>query len=498
MVDLPPPPGLNVDLEEAAKNLTKMGQKLSGSQEKQEDRALETKEMKLLRDLLHVENELDEKINQVKDLVDREKNIKERDHQPLGKLLSVLDSAKTAIATDYYLLFTKAHLKYRPRTIKIEAASSESFGFRVQQTRVGGKRIFYFSSVTDRSPSAKAGLCQGDRLVELNDKTVDEYDYDELIEKIQTASKPNDEGKKVLIFLLSDPETDEYIQTELALPVIRYQVKPHVNPDSIAKEWLKFRKKQKIAKKGFFSDTSHFETKLELIKPKTKSKPPVSEAQPAMVQEHSDKFISPLPTPTSSTHSGQSRENEIDDVPALNYDRGGERRLLSRIITDNRARGPPRREGWADEPSLRDPSPAHGWNDQSFPPNDFHNNERPVFDNSSNQSHHQQGWANGQRSRHRSSDQWNHPSRFPADEPPTRWNGLPHHHQHHTNSGPLEHTRDFDSRHSHIPPEDYNRHWSHGNNHEANHHGQHVGMRPDSWIDDRRRQSHPDSRFRPY
>ncbi len=42
---------------------------------------------------------------------------------------------------------------------------------------------------------------------------MDEYDYDELIEKIQTASKPNDEGKKVLIFLLSDPETDEYIQT---------------------------------------------------------------------------------------------------------------------------------------------------------------------------------------------------------------------------------------------------------------------------------------------
>ena len=90
MVDLPPPPGLNVDLEEAAKNLTKMGQKLSGSQEKQEDRALETKEMKLLRDLLHVENELDEKINQVKDLVDREKNIKERDHQPLGIGLIVL------------------------------------------------------------------------------------------------------------------------------------------------------------------------------------------------------------------------------------------------------------------------------------------------------------------------------------------------------------------------------------------------------------------------
>jgi len=70
--------------------LTKMGQKLSGSQEKQEDRALETKEMKLLRDLLHVENELDEKINQVKDLVDREKNIKERDHQPLGIGLIVL------------------------------------------------------------------------------------------------------------------------------------------------------------------------------------------------------------------------------------------------------------------------------------------------------------------------------------------------------------------------------------------------------------------------
>ena len=283
---------------------------------------------------------------------------------------------------------------------------------------------------------------------------------------------------------------------ELALPVIRYQVKPHVNPDSIAKEWLKFRKKQKTAKKGFFTDTTHFETKLELIKPRLKSKPPVSEAQPAMPQDLSEKFISPLPTSTGSTHSGQSRENEIDDVPALNYDRGGERRLLSRIITDSRPRGPPRREGWADDPPLRDTSPAYGWNDQSFPPNNFHNNDPPVFDNSSNQSHHQQGWANGQRSRHRSSDQWNHPSRFPAEEePPSRWNGPAHHHPHHNSSRPMEHTRDFDSRHSHIPPDDYNRHWSHGS--EPNH-GQHVGMRPDSWMDDRRRPSHPESRFRPY
>ncbi|CAG5097386.1 Oidioi.mRNA.OKI2018_I69.XSR.g15054.t1.cds [Oikopleura dioica] len=480
MAELPPPPGLNIDLEEAAKNLTKMGEKLSGGQEKTESKALETKEMKLLRGLLDVERELEEKIKELKELADREKTLKEKDHKPIGKLLTVLESAKTAIASDYYLLFTKAHLKYRPRTIKIEANASESFGFRVQQTRVGGKRIFYFSSVTDRSPSAKAGLCQGDRLVELNDKVIDEYDYDELIEKIQTASKPNKEGKKSLVFLLSDPETDEYIQTELALPVIRFQVKPHVNPESIANEWLKFRKKQKAAKKGFFTDSSCFETKLEEIKPPVSESPALPLQNPA--QEISDK-ISPTPT----------RDNEVDDLSALNYDRGGERRPLSRLITDGRSGVPPRREGWLDESPVHGPSPAHRWNDPSYRPNSFPSSDQNAFNNGSRHNY-EPGWHDPQRHRHRSSE-WNqvdNQSRFPAND--GRWNGPPHSARpppYQVPSG--RDSRDFDSRQSHNP--DYDR-----RNHEYDQ-AHHSESRPESWYqndEDRRRPPNSNSRFRPY
>lgn len=323
--DLPPPPQLNIDLEEAARNLTKMGQKLSGAEEKKDTNVLETKELKILRELLGVAKELDTKIEKLKSLADREKSLREREHKPIAKLLSVLETSKTAITTDFYFLFAKANMKYRPRTIKIEADKDTPFGFRIQQTRIGGKRIYYFSSVTERSPSAKAGLCQGDRLVELNEHNVENYDYDELISKISEASAIKN-GRKQLIFLLSDPETDEYLLQSLNIPVMRFQVKSHVDNDAIAKEWFKFRKKHKSSKKGFYTDTGPLKFKLDTIQPRKPPKPPV------VVEE---KAPSPPPAPLPEGPPRRERVPELpDDPPALNYERGGGRRPLSKLITE--------------------------------------------------------------------------------------------------------------------------------------------------------------------
>ena len=41
--------------------------------------------------------------------------------------------------------------------------------------------------------------------------------------------------------LLSDPETDEYIQQKLDLPVMRFQVQSNVAFDAISTEWTKVR-----------------------------------------------------------------------------------------------------------------------------------------------------------------------------------------------------------------------------------------------------------------
>ena len=68
--------------------------------------------------------------------------------------------------------------------MRIETEYDGSYGFRIQQTKVGGQKIFYFSSVTERSPADRAGLCQGDRLVEVNEQNVENITYDELTRRI--------------------------------------------------------------------------------------------------------------------------------------------------------------------------------------------------------------------------------------------------------------------------------------------------------------------------
>ena len=66
----------------------------------------------------------------------------------------------------------------------METEENSSYGFRIQQTTVGGQTIFYFSGVTERSPADRAGLCQGDRLVEINEKNVENISYEELTRRI--------------------------------------------------------------------------------------------------------------------------------------------------------------------------------------------------------------------------------------------------------------------------------------------------------------------------
>ena len=50
---------------------------------------------------------------------------------------------------------------------------------------------------------------------------------------------PNGEKRKQITMLLSDPETDEYIQQKLDLPVMRFQVQSNVAFDAISTEWTK-------------------------------------------------------------------------------------------------------------------------------------------------------------------------------------------------------------------------------------------------------------------
>ena len=52
---------------------------------------------------------------------------------------------------------------------------------------------------------------------------------------------PNGEKRKQITMLLSDPETDEYIQSKLDLPVMRFQVQSNVAFDAISTEWTKVR-----------------------------------------------------------------------------------------------------------------------------------------------------------------------------------------------------------------------------------------------------------------
>ena len=52
---------------------------------------------------------------------------------------------------------------------------------------------------------------------------------------------PNGEKRKQITMLLSDPETDEYIQQKLDLPVMRFQVQSNVAFDAISTEWTKVR-----------------------------------------------------------------------------------------------------------------------------------------------------------------------------------------------------------------------------------------------------------------
>ena len=74
--------------------------------------------------------------------------------------------------------------KFFFRTVRVEEKVEQSFGFRVQQTTVGKQRIFYFSKITERSAADRAGMCQGDRLVELNEKNVESLSYEELTREI--------------------------------------------------------------------------------------------------------------------------------------------------------------------------------------------------------------------------------------------------------------------------------------------------------------------------
>ena len=100
--------------------------------------------------------------------------------------------------------------------------------------------IVYFSQINRGSPGERAGIKKGDRLVEINEESVAEnsFDYVKEIVKLRSGSwklpflsniaipfsknlvlnivinikKIPNESDKGVVVLLSDPETDQYIQ----------------------------------------------------------------------------------------------------------------------------------------------------------------------------------------------------------------------------------------------------------------------------------------------
>jgi len=263
---------------------------------------------------LPIYDKVNGRLRELTGLQSREQRLREREHKPIKKLVNCLETAQTACVSDLYFLFTMSKMKYRPRTVRCQRINNY-YGFSLNCMDLGGHRqIIYFNEVNPGSPAEHAGIKKGDRLVDLNDEKIADHSFQEVKDLVKQS------GDSITV-LLSDPETDAYIQEKLELPVLKFQVQSNTNIGKIKEEWQKFRKKQKQRNIGFFYNFDKMQNKLNVIKPDRPPSPIIQIEEPHKIDNNIERHYTNQRDATDYNHQhyhnhGQQQEQQQQHYPA--------------------------------------------------------------------------------------------------------------------------------------------------------------------------------------
>ncbi|XP_044143375.1 Na(+)/H(+) exchange regulatory cofactor NHE-RF3 [Bufo gargarizans] len=96
-----------------------------------------------------------------------------------------------------------------------------SFGFSLKTQK--GTKGFYLDALAADGVAVKAGVKQGDRIIELNGKNVEFLSYDDLVKQVKES------GDSVM-FLVADKETNDYYHKEKK-KITAHEATPHLLPN---------------------------------------------------------------------------------------------------------------------------------------------------------------------------------------------------------------------------------------------------------------------------
>ncbi|KAG9471435.1 hypothetical protein GDO78_014734, partial [Eleutherodactylus coqui] len=134
---------------------------------------------------------------------------------------SYLHSKKPQVETSGNKTPSEEAKSSKPRLCYL-VKDKDSFGFSLRTFK--GTKGFYLDTLTAAGAAAKAGVKEGDRIIEINGQNIEHYKYDGLVKLVKES------GDSVM-FLLVDKETDKYFQQQMKKITVDEAMPPLLLPN---------------------------------------------------------------------------------------------------------------------------------------------------------------------------------------------------------------------------------------------------------------------------